>query len=74
MSQEISKAASALGRLGGRSKSKKKLDAIAKNLEKANASLDKDARTERAKKAALTRWAKANPTAPTSPKTKTENK
>ena len=55
---EVSEAAAALGRIGGKSKSKKKLDAIALNLEKANTALDADARKQRAKKAALARWAK----------------
>lgn len=56
---EISQAAAAMGRKGGKSKSRKKLDAIAKNLVKANNSMDKQSRIERAKKAAAARWARA---------------
>jgi hypothetical protein len=56
---EISQAAAAMGRKGGKSKSHKKLDAIAQNLVKANNSMDKQSRIDRAKKAAAARWSKA---------------
>lgn len=56
MDQNISEAAAVLGRIGGRSKSQRKLDAVARNLDKANAALDANARKERAKKAAAARW------------------
>ncbi len=53
-----SEAAATLGRIGGKSKSQKKIEAVKKNLKKATASLDKNARKERAKKAAAARWNK----------------
>ncbi len=62
MDRNISEAAAALGRIGGRSKSQRKLDAVARNLDKANAALDANARKERAKKAALARWKKTKET------------
>lgn len=58
----ISEAAAALGRIGGKSKSARKIEAITKNLDKANATLDANARKERAKKAAAARWKKAKET------------
>ena len=57
--QSISEAAAAMGRIGGKSRSARKIDAITKNLDKANAALDANARKERAKKAAAARWKKA---------------
>lgn len=62
MKQNISEAAAALGRIGGKSKSARKIEAITKNLDKANAALDANARKERAKKAAAARWKKAKET------------
>lgn len=62
MEQNISEAAAALGRIGGKSKSARKIEAITKNLDKANAALDANARKERAKKAAAARWKKAKET------------
>lgn len=59
---EVSEAAAALGRIGGKSKSNRKIEAITKNLDKANAALDANARKERAKKAAAARWKKAKET------------
>lgn len=56
---EVSEAAAALGRIGGKSRSKKKIDAVSQNLIKANNALDSDARKARAKKAAAARWSKA---------------
>lgn len=55
----IQEAAASLGRIGGKSRSKKKIDAVNQNLIKANNALDSDARKARAKKAAAARWSKA---------------
>lgn len=59
---EVSEAAAALGKLGGkkggRSKSAAKLAAVRNNLKKAQGALDADQRRERARKAALSRWKK----------------
>ena len=60
----ISEAAAALGKLGGkkggRSKSAAKLAAVRDNLKKAQSALDAEQRKERARKAAAARWSKAN--------------
>lgn len=61
----------------GKIKTGKKAQSSRKNLlkaQKASTTMAKEKRIERAKKAAAARWAKANPTAPTSPKTKNKNK
>lgn len=62
MSADISEAAAALGKLGGRnggrSKSAAKLAAVRANLKKANSALDAEQRSERARKAAYVRWRK----------------
>lgn len=70
---DISEAAAAMGRKGGRSKSASKLEAVNRNLEKARKAqtpeqrsagqqkIDPEARRERARKAAAARWAKKNP-------------
>lgn len=67
---DIQKAASAMGRKGGRSKSASKLEAANKNLEKARKAQTSEQRSagqqktppefrrERARKAALARWNK----------------
>lgn len=55
----LQEAAAALGRIGGKSRSKKKIDAVNQNLIKANKALTADARKARAKKAAAARWSKA---------------
>ena len=56
---EVPEAAAAMGRIGGKSRSKKKIDAVSQNLIKANNALNSDARKARAKKAAAARWQKA---------------
>lgn len=62
MSADVSEAAAVLGKLGGkkggRSKSAAKLSAARANLKKAQGALDAEQRSERARKAALSRWKK----------------
>lgn len=55
---DTSKAAAALGRIGGKSKSPRKVAAVKQNLDKANAVMNAEQRRERAKKAAEARWKK----------------
>lgn len=61
MHGNISAAAAILGKAGGkkggRSKSAAKLAAVRNNLKKAQGALDAKQRSERARKAALARWA-----------------
>ena len=55
---DIQKAASILGKIGGKSRSQRKVDAVKRNLEKANKALNAEQRKERAKKASEARWKK----------------
>ena len=61
MSDSISSAAAAMGRLGGQSRSMAKVAASKRNILKASATLTPEQRIERAKKAAAARWGKAKP-------------
>lgn len=62
---EISQAAAALGRIGGKSRSARKHASSQVNMlkaQKASTGIPKEKRIERAKKAAAARWAKARKT------------